>query len=230
MAPEQVQGLDVARAADVYSLGLVLLELLTGRKAFAGSPTETAVARLTRNPDTETKVPEAWRALLREMTGRTAASRPRAAEVHDRLQAMLLNPEVGTAPLAVAPVNADAPGSLANTATAPSQTTLAPEGTAVMPASLTPNAAADQRRRRVAALAIIAVLAILIGVAALAADGGESPATTVPTSQPVVTTSTATTTPPTTEAPAATQPEPKEKGSANGKGNGNGNGNGANDN
>ena len=46
LAPEQVRGEDVTGAADTYALGLVLLEALTGRRAFPGSPTEAALARL----------------------------------------------------------------------------------------------------------------------------------------------------------------------------------------
>jgi serine/threonine protein kinase len=38
MAPEQVQGHEVTPAADVYSLGLVLLEALTGRKEYEPTP------------------------------------------------------------------------------------------------------------------------------------------------------------------------------------------------
>ncbi len=53
MAPEQVQGHDVTGAADVYALGLVLLELLTGRRAFEGTVHEVAVARLVRRPDVQ---------------------------------------------------------------------------------------------------------------------------------------------------------------------------------
>ena len=38
LSPEQVRGDDVTPAVDVYSLGLVLLEALTGERAFPGRP------------------------------------------------------------------------------------------------------------------------------------------------------------------------------------------------
>ena len=50
LAPEQVRGDELTTAADVYSLGLVLLEALTGQRAYPGTPTEAALARLTRAP------------------------------------------------------------------------------------------------------------------------------------------------------------------------------------
>src|SRR5205823_10615414 len=51
MAPEQLDGENtVGPAADMYSLGLVLLECLTGTKAFTGPPHEVALARLVRDP------------------------------------------------------------------------------------------------------------------------------------------------------------------------------------
>jgi hypothetical protein len=47
MAPEQVEGGDVGVGADIYALGVVLFELLTGQLPFSGSsPMAIAVARL----------------------------------------------------------------------------------------------------------------------------------------------------------------------------------------
>lgn len=50
LAPEHVAGTVVDHAADIYALGLVLLECLTGRTDYEGSYVEAAVARLSRPP------------------------------------------------------------------------------------------------------------------------------------------------------------------------------------
>jgi serine/threonine-protein kinase len=51
MAPEQVLGEPAGPAADIYALGVVLFELLTGQLPFTGdSPLQTALARLNQPP------------------------------------------------------------------------------------------------------------------------------------------------------------------------------------
>ncbi|MEO7429714.1 MAG: serine/threonine-protein kinase [Acidimicrobiales bacterium] len=120
MAPEQVQGHDVTPAADVYALGLVLLEAITGRSAFTGVGHEVALARLARDPDVETDVPEAWHPLLREMTARSAEGRPTTAAVADRLMAL-----GATVPTAAGAVVADADGDVDGDADAESDATMA---------------------------------------------------------------------------------------------------------
>ncbi|HEV2493422.1 MAG TPA: protein kinase [Terriglobia bacterium] len=51
MAPEQVEGEEVTAATDVYALGVVMYEMMTGVLPFVGdSPLETAVKRLKESP------------------------------------------------------------------------------------------------------------------------------------------------------------------------------------
>ena len=88
LAPEQVLGTEVTGKADVYALGLMLLEALTGRQAFPGSAVEAATARLARAPEIDQKLPTAWRTLLFVMTQRDPADRPTAAEAATRLRAL----------------------------------------------------------------------------------------------------------------------------------------------
>ncbi|MFZ7089401.1 protein kinase domain-containing protein [Curtobacterium sp. RRHDQ10] len=106
LAPEQVTAQGIDGRADVYSLGLVLLEALTGRQAFPGTAIESATARLTRPPAIETSLPVAWRTLLHTMTAMDADDRPTASEAADRLRALGRGPaadlgDAGAAPTRV---------------------------------------------------------------------------------------------------------------------------------
>lgn len=85
LAPEQVTGEEVTPAADVYALGLVLLEALTAERAFRGTPVEAAVARLTAAPPMPVSLDPGWRALLARMTHRVPEDRPTAQEVAEEL-------------------------------------------------------------------------------------------------------------------------------------------------
>lgn len=81
LSPEQALGEVVSSASDVYSLGLVLLECLTGDKAFPGSGIEAAIARLSRDPDIPASVDPTLAELLHVMTSRDPGGRPAAIEV-----------------------------------------------------------------------------------------------------------------------------------------------------
>lgn len=88
LSPEQACGEPVATPSDVYSLGLVLVECLTGRKAFEGTPAEVAAARLTGPPPLPEHVGAHWRSLLAAMTALEPGARPTAAEVARELAAL----------------------------------------------------------------------------------------------------------------------------------------------
>jgi serine/threonine protein kinase len=81
LSPEQVRGETLTPASDIYSLGLVLLECFTRTVAFRGTPVESALARLDRDPEMPEVVPEPWRALIQSMTHSDASRRPSAADV-----------------------------------------------------------------------------------------------------------------------------------------------------
>jgi serine/threonine protein kinase len=92
VAPEQVAGERATPAVDIYAWGLVLLEALTGARAYAGTSVESALARLSRPPDIPASLPPGWRSLLVAMTARDPQRRPTADQVADRLRALASPP------------------------------------------------------------------------------------------------------------------------------------------
>ncbi|MFE6828380.1 protein kinase [Streptomyces sp. NPDC057690] len=88
LSPEQVLGRPVGRPADVYALGLVLLECLTGRLEYDGGPLEAAIARLHRAPRLPDFLPTELAALLRDMTALDEQARPTAPDCARTLTAL----------------------------------------------------------------------------------------------------------------------------------------------
>jgi serine/threonine protein kinase len=87
LAPEQVRGEHVAPATDVYALGLVLLEALTGRREYPGAAVESATARLYRSPVVPAGLPAGLGTVLTAMTQDDPRRRPPAAAVAAALAA-----------------------------------------------------------------------------------------------------------------------------------------------
>jgi len=106
LAPEQARGSDVGPVADVYSLGLVLIEALTGVRSFDGPAMDAVAARLVRDPEIPPQLPAPWPSLLAAMTSRHAGARPTAAEVAQTLResssGLIPVPIAGPAGVAVA--------------------------------------------------------------------------------------------------------------------------------
>ncbi|MEU6934681.1 protein kinase [Streptomyces sp. NPDC046374] len=78
MAPEQALGRPTGPSADVYSLGLVLLEALKGEAEYGGTPLEAALAHLDRPPVLPQGLPAELAGLLRAMTAQAPEVRPDA--------------------------------------------------------------------------------------------------------------------------------------------------------
>ncbi|WP_407345795.1 GAF domain-containing serine/threonine-protein kinase [Pengzhenrongella phosphoraccumulans] len=80
VSPEQAMGDPIGAPSDIYSLGLVLLECLTGTRAYPGPPLQAALARLIRAPDLPPGLGRQWTQLLQAMTATDPAVRPTASE------------------------------------------------------------------------------------------------------------------------------------------------------
>lgn len=86
LAPEQLRGADVAPPTDIYALGLVLLECLTGHPEYPGGDTEAALARLSREARIPIGLPAPWPELLASMTNSDPKCRPTADQCANRLR------------------------------------------------------------------------------------------------------------------------------------------------
>jgi serine/threonine protein kinase len=214
LAPEQARGEAVGPPADVYSLGLVVLEAATGDRAFGGTGMAAAVARLQHGPDIPDDLPSGLATTVGAMTAMNPDDRPTAATAATRLRGSSGRDAVdeGTA---VLPLLADP--------------------TSVLPA--VPAGAAGATRGgfwgRVATLPrwavpfacfLLGFLAVLaLGLAVAGDDGGDATTTTTATTVP---TTTATTAPPTTAPAPPPDDDDEDDGPRGGGGRGNGNGNG----
>jgi serine/threonine protein kinase len=176
LSPEQVRGHAIGPATDVYALGLLALEALSGRIAFPGSPAESATARLVRAPDLPRALDPAWRAILTGMTALDPADRPTVPVLMDLVRRL--------------PDAAESAGG----ADLPTQqlTAVLEDGrTAVMPAVQQTIRPRDRRRPRRHALAVACLLLALVAaggwIAALTGGSGPTAAAVVtapPTHRP----------------------------------------------
>ncbi len=194
LAPEQVTGAAIGAATDVYALGLVLLECLTGHREYDGNAVEAAMARLHRPPRIPSTLPAPWPDLLAAMTAMAPADRPTADQVAGVLR-----------------------GSV------PATTILRPTAATQTTVLRTPPLMVERKKRRHPVMLASAAAASLLLLAVVATAGEGSTPTPQPTpvatvaAQPTATPTKAAVTPVVVKAPA---PAPAAAGKGGGKGKG----------
>ncbi|MCA9664508.1 MAG: protein kinase [Myxococcales bacterium] len=108
MAPEQCRGLEVDARTDVYAMGVMLYELVTGRKPFFDqSAIRVLTMQIKEPPAPPSKLApiskELERVILRSMAKDPAKRQQSANELFNELRAVV-EPERWTAPVELAPV------------------------------------------------------------------------------------------------------------------------------
>ena len=105
MAPEQVRGEKVSPAADLYSVGVIAFQMLTGRLPFLGNSSSVLAAQVTESPPALSSlapdVPKALEKIVMRLLAKLPAKRYASAEaVRRELSALLPRSEsaVTTAP------------------------------------------------------------------------------------------------------------------------------------
>jgi len=180
LSPEQAQGATVGTASDVYSLGLVLLESLTGLRAFPGTAIEAVLARLARDPEIPLTIGDPWRTLLTAMTARHPQDRPDAASVAATLlePTFLDAPVPGTErleteqpnteqldPTKLLPAAEEYPPTMVLASAeqlAPTVVLAAPTSNASPPSAVSPATPSTPSRRRIALIGAAVVLVVIV--------------------------------------------------------------------
>ena len=169
LSPEQAEGKVATPASDVYALGVVLFECLTGRRPFAGdTPVATALAHLRSPvPDLPADVPDDLAAVTRRALSKAPDDR--------YLDAAALAAALGASAEVFPGV---VPGVFPGVVAGELPRDPAPEPAEADGATLALPASRDQRRLPtwwpLAALAVLGV--VLLVTAVLAGGGGQSPA------------------------------------------------------
>ena len=93
MSPEQVQGRPVTDRSDVFAFGILLFEMLTGRRPFGGTTTVETMAKIleAQPPDVASLrrgVPADLTALITACLDKDSARRPSARDIATRLEAI----------------------------------------------------------------------------------------------------------------------------------------------
>ncbi|VTR78797.1 serine/threonine-protein kinase [Cellulomonas hominis] len=100
LSPEQATGGRLTAESDVYALGLVLVECLTGERAFPGDPLTSAVARLHSPVPVPERFGARWAELIGAMTALDPLDRLTATAAAEELRGLLRPGAIGLGPVA----------------------------------------------------------------------------------------------------------------------------------
>jgi tRNA A-37 threonylcarbamoyl transferase component Bud32 len=184
LSPEQATGGRLTSESDVYALGLVLVECLTGERAFPGDALASAVARLHQPVPVPERFGPRWAELIGAMTALDPLDRLTATTAAEELRALLRPAAVGVGPVA---------GDIGSAATEPFPAIELPPlelpaaaASEDLPATRRQLRPGRSRRRgariAVAAVALVGAASVLLGVNALSAEAPQAgpPASTDP--------------------------------------------------
>ncbi|MDR6971788.1 serine/threonine-protein kinase [Leifsonia shinshuensis] len=228
LSPEQIFAGEPGPSSDIYSLGLVMLEALTGVREYPGTPVEAVAARAARDPRIPSSLPEDWRGLLGAMTARDPQLRPTALEVAVMVRELapqlvgwtpeapedvptVAMPAVGAEAVGGAAVAAERSGGAAALGAEPEAT----DATRILPTTRARRSRASTRRRRgivatgAVAGSILVVLATL-GLGSMMAPASEKPQSVPDTPRPTPSVVAPASTVAPVEAPATQEPVQQE--------------------
>ena len=102
MSPEQCAGSEVRSSSDVYALGVLFYEMLTGRTLFVGDAASVMRRHIFEEPrdDAMGRVPTPARPLLERMLSKSPSSRPAAADIATAYAPTQSSPRLTEAPTA----------------------------------------------------------------------------------------------------------------------------------
>jgi eukaryotic-like serine/threonine-protein kinase len=172
MAPEQLENHAVGPSADVWSLGIVLLECLTGERVYAGTPSEVLARRMAGPVALPEGLPVPWKLLLTGMLAPTPDDRLSALDVSTMLATPAFRtPWVRSTPTSDLTTIVGDPGKLRGgqdgetSITAPRAAPMSPRTAAANP----------NRVRNTSIVVALVVLVILGGIGLAFALGSKTP-------------------------------------------------------
>ena len=158
MSPEQVRGEKLDGRSDLFSLGLVLYEMATGRQAFAGNTSGVIFnAILEREPPPPSRLNPDLPAELDHIVGKALEKNPKlryqhAADLRTDLQRLKRDTDSGRSASTAVPATHPTPATTAAVATGPSSSS-----------SVIVEAAQQHRGKMIAGAAIVLLLVVIAG-------------------------------------------------------------------